>query len=892
VHERFYFEEQRKYVAQLCSRDWCGSQPANDQDLRLHIAERRNTPKRRQPLMPRRTLSARNFGTEPWSQTNAGPSPGLRLLSLLDSLGTHEREDASPCPSWLGNVGSCSERADLASEADDASSKGGDNQKCEEQCMAAQTRFCERERACGSTATPFSGDGHGTSAFPGEGEAASHAGGWIGGPGTYSEPGSRRRYRNSHHSVPETRHEVRESHEPASLAALSGKWQVAEGADKGMDAGVWTIEDDGKAFFNGKRFGNDYDIFAQKQQEGNTVIQRGDGWTVQTDSLGSDELVWTKDGELGNVTWKRKVTASGLKCDSKTSVEESQMELRSKMQASAQQMSDGWGSTGRLSSALAVIEEIPMRISEDMQRAASYVVDNMQTEVAAVSKQIRGSGWGCASETQDGESKSKTAAEKVIKNLEVIPTMVQNLLEARVQKARDKVRHRVHGMIQNLSVIKEENWEDHEAQLVSQMRLISEEVEKIAGDAVKAAAQECHAHALRQLDFALHTLRDQNEVGRALVTNQCKEEDARGNSGRWEVTHDPEFWPKTVADANFAKDTMEQAVAVVQDKDYIPQSITNQVVADELLRARIRSGGAGCHRGAMTVSRVQSSRGGAAPLLCSNPGSRGHPDFCPRPCVYHAQGRCQNGNECMFCHMPHPKRPVRFDKQHRDELKKMSFVQLNLVVLPILRQKARDLVFTPDVAELLEHLWPALELQTVATVATVAPSPEMAIDSPAHDSGGNHRAGHVGPAAGSAQSVSARSAGFSSNASITGSERSSRQRSAFSGAFHIMGFRSLLAMLASKVPKDALDLRDTVESVLQKTRGEVRVTVGSSLAGSVSELAIQETTSVTRPDAERGTASSSQHTWHRGSKRRISRGRDRTGWCTKGHSGVPSSLHN
>merc|ERR550532_1286881 len=99
-------------------------------------------------------------------------------------------------------------------------------------------------------------------------------------------------------------------------------------------------------------------------------------------------------------------------------------------------------------------------------------------------------------DTSENEDGRRVTQEKVIKNLEVIPTMVQNLLEARVRKARDKVRTRVHGIIQNLSVIQEENWEDHE-QLVSEMRLISQEVEKIAGDAVRSAAEECHAHAVR-----------------------------------------------------------------------------------------------------------------------------------------------------------------------------------------------------------------------------------------------------------------------------------------------------------------------------------------------------------------------------------------------------------
>jgi len=358
------------------------------------------------------------------------------------------------------------------------------------------------------------------------------------------------------------------------------------------------------------------------------------------------------------VTWSRVQNVPAAEGDKRQSGKrkESKTELQSKMQASAQKMSAGWGTEGRLSSAVAAIEEIPMRISEDMQRAASYVVDNMQSEVAAVSKQILGaaSGSHSSSSSQPGGQVSRRNTEKVIKNLEVIPTMVQNLLEARVEKARSKVRNRVHGMIQNLSAIKEENWEDHEG-LVSQMRLISEEVEQIAGEAVRAAAQECHAHAVKQLDSALTALREheekRNEAGTAPVRQRWSDiaDPASGSVAGKMMTHDPEFWAKAVPEReNWTKDSMEQVAAVVQDKDYIPQSFTNQVVADELLRARIRSGGGKRHGASMTASAIQSARGSAAAaassaLVC-NPGSQGHPELCLRPCLYFAQGNCTNGN--------------------------------------------------------------------------------------------------------------------------------------------------------------------------------------------------------------------------------------------------------
>merc|ERR1719265_3051731 len=138
-------------------------------------------------------------------------------------------------------------------------------------------------------------------------------------------------------------------------------------------------------------------------------------------------------------------------------------------------MSEGWGSETRYSSAMAIMEEIPFRIGDDMQRIASYVVDNVQVEVAALSKQFRresgrsagGAGADAQSQTATSDADS-VVAEKVVKNLEVIPTMVQNLLEDRVEKARAKVRRHVHGIMQSLTAIQEER-DDHE-ELVNQMR--------------------------------------------------------------------------------------------------------------------------------------------------------------------------------------------------------------------------------------------------------------------------------------------------------------------------------------------------------------------------------------------------------------------------------------
>mmetsp|Transcript_77132 Transcript_77132/g.223220 ORF Transcript_77132/g.223220 Transcript_77132/m.223220 type:complete len:936 (-) Transcript_77132:33-2840(-) len=596
---------------------------------------------------------------------------------------------------------------------------------------------------------------------------------------------------------------------PDPLAAAVGRWRVTDGP---MTGSVWTIEEDGRALFNGKRFGTKYDL---QLEFGPPLSLRADCWTVNLDLSSSKMLVWNKTGDPNIVIWrrisepiarresKRERGKSGRK-DAKL---EQNMELQSKMQASAQRMSAGWGSEGRLSSAMAAIEEIPMRISEDMQRAASYYIDNMQSEVAAMSKQIRSGGtWrgvGCITgETHEVDGADhRVDTEQVIKNLEVIPTMVHNLLEARVEKARSKVRRRIRGVIQNLSAIKEERGEDADNEvLASKMRMISEEVEQIAGDAVRAAAQECHAHAVKQLDCALTALRegepseDDTAEGKRLRWSDMIGETAGGGGNPWCVTHDPEFWSKTVMGTS-AKHSMEQFAAVVQDKGSIPHSFTNQVVADELLRARIRSGGGGNRGGATaTLSGVQSSHGGgttATPgngAVVSNPGSRGHPDLCIRPCLYFAQGNCSNGNECAFCHLPHPKRPVRFDKLHRESLKRMTFGQFLSIILPVLKQKVRNLDLASDVAQCLEAVWTPLDSLVAAEGAIFDEGDQLIADCRGHS--------------------------VSSSASASGSERSIR-RGSIEGALRVMGFRSLLSMLVSKVPDDRPEVRAQLEQVVR-----------------------------------------------------------------------------
>lgn len=74
-----------------------------------------------------------------------------------------------------------------------------------------------------------------------------------------------------------------------------------------------------------------------------------------------------------------------------------------------------------------------------------------------------------------------------------------------------------------------------------------------------------------------------------------------------------------------------------------------------------------------------------------NPGNLGHPELCSRPCIFFAQGRCENGSNCGYCHLPHLARPPHPDKKQRNILKSMRYGQVLEIVLPIIKHKAKSL---------------------------------------------------------------------------------------------------------------------------------------------------------------------------------------------------------
>lgn len=178
----------------------------------------------------------------------------------------------------------------------------------------------------------------------------------------------------------------------------------------------------------------------------------------------------------------------------------------------------------------------------------------------------------------------------------------------------------------------------------------------------------------------------------------------------------------------------------------------------------------------------------------TNPGSIGHPELCPRPCLYFPTGQCANGARCNFCHMLHPKRPAHLDKRHRVMLKEMLFSECVTLMMPILRQKVHALQCDAEAIKLLD----ALE----AAAFSGARSP------------GAPCQGSSGPGA------------FSGNSGGV----SSSSIHALQTALRAMSMRSLLAMLHRAAVAEASVERAAIDCLMQHLRCQDRSVVADGAA--------------------------------------------------------------
>lgn len=89
-------------------------------------------------------------------------------------------------------------------------------------------------------------------------------------------------------------------------------------------------------------------------------------------------------------------------------------------------------------------------------------------------------------------------------------------------------------------------------------------------------------------------------------------------------------------------------------------------------------------------------------------GSFGHPELCAPPCVYFAWGPCAKGAYCGFCHMAHREPIGKLDKRQRKIFQKLEEVEMITLVLPHLKERAKQLELCEEIEVVLgcltEHL--------------------------------------------------------------------------------------------------------------------------------------------------------------------------------------------
>jgi len=262
------------------------------------------------------------------------------------------------------------------------------------------------------------------------------------------------------------------------------------------------------------------------------------------------------------------------------------------------------------------------------------------------------------------------------------------------------------------------------------------------------------------------------------------------------------------------------------DHDNMPRSAMNQVVAETLLRAKM----------------VKSS----SSQSMSNPGSIGHPDFCARPCLYYAAGAstCQNGNECGFCHMSHPKRPVRLDKRHREALKRLPFEELLLAVLPGLKEKAGHLDASGEISAMLDQLESKAHASSAARLVAAGSVSSVSGMQPAH---ARTSSGSGAVSNGSDDE----SRGGSAVSASSGSRRRENIHSVVHVVDKVLGPRSLLTMLTRMSPADCQEERLIIEQVFTRLH---EVGTGSTEGSHPAMVCGKETTvseSSTQPSQRR-----------------------------------------
>jgi hypothetical protein len=393
----------------------------------------------------------------------------------------------------------------------------------------------------------------------------------------------------------------------------------------------------------------------------------------------------------------------------------------------------------RMDDAVYAIQKIPDRVDALVQHAMANLIQDVQQNVEAACNIVR--------EDLEKSEGSDHTLQEAIENLEVIPEMVRVTFDNRKQEIKQTVNKKINNVIDDIERNRDpernrdssnksrksgSKKEPDPLQVLIKLQRLPEEVkEKMTK--IQDAAEGARSAALNQLDYA---------VMHQLSTRQ------QYNLKQEMLQTIPEEWPQTIACAEaIAGQQVEQAMAQIMDAK---QNIPNQAVADAILKAKLKSSHLGEHEssvisdghqtvgpsstlmGASEVSDImdcQSTQSSTnysksncmveemvcspcirrafsdsdlVPNLQCSVGSRGHPELCARPCIHFWKGDCASGKDCRFCHRPHLRRPPRFDKRRREELKRLSLGELKEMLLPILQKKARYLGLETEVADALD----------------------------------------------------------------------------------------------------------------------------------------------------------------------------------------------
>jgi len=301
-------------------------------------------------------------------------------------------------------------------------------------------------------------------------------------------------------------------------------------------------------------------------------------------------------------------------------------------------------------------------VNEVFQQTATHLVDEVTSAVSEARQLL-------AATVEDPETSAKLATQ-----VEEIPEMVMASFETSFANAMNHVRVRVKDAVQML-----ENCNKQQEEVVQHLWSIPEEVRQITRDAVKEASAASQDKVVLRLDHVLRNISAEEKTDAVFRAKQ-------------NIVHSlPQTLPETVRrSGDVAKYNVQSTTQVVVEKGMGGFGyVANRVVADTLLRAKA----------------VDPSIPALPEKALTNPGSRGHPELCSRACLYYPMGKCTNGLNCEFCHMPHSKRNVHLDKRHREMMRNMDIVERACLILPILKTKLDALdACDVDVKEALSTL--------------------------------------------------------------------------------------------------------------------------------------------------------------------------------------------